>query len=201
MGISRQTQLMQIAYRALREKANSFAYHGSLKNGVLGIANNPYIPMQVSPYKLDNSVGNPQAILSVLTEASTMNYVTSGAASMLPDAVIGPPSLMQYLVRRLANTADASGCCAASVMQQFATLAPHIKFWGMAPELEKVGPDCSRALFFYKRDRNCIEWHHPIDLEILEPYFDGYSYQYNIIARVGSVWPYYPEDSLLLVGV
>jgi hypothetical protein len=119
----------------------------------------------------------------------------------MPDAVIGPPSLMQYLMRRPAGTADASGCCAASVMNQFAAFAPHIKYWGVAPELEKIGPNCERGLFFYKRDRDSLAWHYPIEMELLPPYFDGYSYQINMVARVGSVWLNYPEDSLLLIGV
>lgn len=199
--IDHEAYLLRMVYRALREKANDLAFYGDTSDGVLGLANNPFIPMQYSPFKVDNQVANKQAITDVITAASTLNYVQSDMASRLPNALIGPPSIMQFLNRTPSTTQDAGGCCAASVLQQVAQYAPHITYWGQAPELENIGPNGERGLYFYRRDADSMEWHFPISLEMLEPYYDGFSYHVNMISRVGSLWNYYPEESLLLVGV
>jgi hypothetical protein len=199
--IDHEAYLLRMAYRALREEANRLAFFGDTGDRILGLANNPFIPMQISPFKIDNQVADPQAITDVLAQASTLNYVQSEMASRLPNAVIGPPSVMQYLKRTPAQTSNASACCATSIMQQFSQYASHIEYWGQAPELERIGPNGERGLYFYRREADSHEWHYPIALEMLEPYFDGFEYHVNLISRVGSLWNYYPEESLLLIGV
>jgi len=198
---NKEEQLIKAAYLALARKANELAYFGDLGSGVLGIANNPYVPMQIAPYKLDSSVGNPQAILEVLTTAASQGYVTTGGTAMMPDTIVGPPSLIDYLKRRPGATANGGTCCPTSVMQLFMQYSSHIKYVEAAPELETAGPNGERCLFFYRKDPESIEWHYPLPFMMLPREERSYDYTVSMIARVGSVWLNYPEDCLLLVGI
>jgi hypothetical protein len=197
--INYEANLMRVAYRAMREKANKLAYYGDSSRSILGLANNTAIPQLVSPFKLDaTSTASPQSKLAVLTDASCQSYVRSDMANNLPNAMIGPPRVIRSLMKTLLSTTGDSG---TSILGQFAMFAPNITYFGEAPEMENIGPGGEAGLFFYRRDRDCMELHYPIQLEVLQPFWTGYSWQVNMISRIGSLWTYYPEDCLLLLGV
>lgn len=196
-NINYEANLMRIALRALREKANRLAYSGSIANNVLGICNNPYIPTLIAPETI-TAATNPRTTLAIFTEAACQQYVRSGGASYLPDALLLPPSLLRLMMKTLmSNTGDSP----ASVLQQIQLFAPNIEYISEAPELETAGPNGERVAFFYRRNRDSIEWHYPVTVEILPYYFNGYEWEVNMVSVVSSVWPYYPQDCLKIIGI
>jgi hypothetical protein len=54
---------------------------------------------------------------------------------------------------------------------------------------------------FYRADRDCVEWRTPGSVEILPPFNNGYGYSVNMIARLSSLWFYYPQEVVKLVGI
>lgn len=188
-------RLTNAAKQIIEETLNKYAFQGDSRAGILGLANNPMLGVQAAPIRLDDTAADPLLVTQILQRAMRSGYVASGMANPLPDTMAIAPSLLQSFAAR-----------PLSMVNPMFKVLDDIKNAGIikniveAPELESAGPNGTRATVFYKADRNSVEWRVPGSVEVLPPFWNGYGYEVNIIARVNSLWFYYPQEVVKLIG-
>lgn len=193
-GLSYVERLTAAAKRALEQTMNAFAFYGDSRAGILGIANNPMLGQVVSPISLTDPQVDPLVILQLLQDTANSGYVSSGMANPKPDTLGLAPSVMRSISSRrisgLDKTTIAQALIESGAVQQLVE----------APEFESLGANKSKLALFYRANNDSVEWRVPGSIEVLPPFWNGYGYEVNMIARVNSLWFYYPGEVVKLVG-
>lgn len=193
-GLGYVERLTIAAKQVIQQTLNAYAFQGDSRAGILGLANNPMLGLQMSPVRLDDPTVDPLLILQILQNACRSGYVASGMANPLPDTLASAPSLIQSWASR-----PMSGQNTTSILKTFLATGA-VKNVVEAPELESTGPNKSRTTVFYRADPDSVEWRVPGSVETLQPFWNGFGYEVNIIARVSSLWFYYAQEVVKLIG-
>lgn len=198
-NFNEQQEKVRACRLAMNQLAEMLAFRGNSARQILGIANNHFIPRMPSPIKFDGST-DPGEQKQVFAAAKRYNRIRTQGSAKLPNALVGSMEALGYLADRDYSTTRETSTTTLQAMLRGSGIPKGNVF--EAPYFDQVGPDGSNAMFFYRRDRDCISWHRPVNFQFL-PIFkkDGYETIQLCIGRIGSLWSKYPEDCLLLTGI
>jgi hypothetical protein len=199
VGINLEAQLMRLAFRALLEAMNRYAFEGDSTAGILGIKNNPMIGAVMNPINLkwDDVAIDPVIIISVIRNLLTLQQEASNDAYPAADTLALPSSVYNALANRPVSGLNVLSTV-LSVLQASGELKRIIK----VPELRAMAPDGGRMAFLYNSDQDNVEWHLPISVPmVLPPFWNGYGYEVNVIARVNSLWFNHAQTALKVFNI
>jgi hypothetical protein len=193
-GIDIAARLMAAAIRAIREQLNRYAFYGDTQAGILGIANNPMLGLLGMPMDASDCETDPRCITTMVKQAINNPYVTSSMANPKPDTLAIAPSLKSSWESR-----EDSPLMTRNMLDNILQ-GSSIRQIVEVPEFETLGPNGKRLSLAYKRSADCVEWRVPHMIETLPPRDNGFGYEVNIIARINSLWFYYPREVVRMVG-
>lgn len=174
------------ARRAVAEEENRLIYSGSAAEGLIGLFNNPNVPIVTLPYDLDSGSTTDQIIQTFNTLIST----PFNTSETMVDTVLMPKDRWSYLrTQKLTNTSD-------TLMSFLEKVYPEITFdW--CSQCTGAGTNSGDILFAYKRSEEFLYVEVASDFEQLPPDVTSTETQVNCHERFGGVANMYPLQCVM----
>lgn len=182
----------------MRQYAEKIGFLGSSARQVLGVMNNPMVPRLASPFKFGSGT-DARDIQEFFYRASEHQYLATQTTAQKPNAVIMGASAGSYMRgTNFSTTGDSRDMLLDRAMAGTSIDKNNIFESSYMDE----GTGRESGMLFYQKKRECVTWIYPISYMFLPmaPELGGWRDVQLCIARIGSVWLYYPEDCLLVTG-
>ena len=195
-NLNLEERMVSAVREAVMEEVNYLTFYGDTAAGVLGLANNPYLPRMAASFPID-ATSSPEQILQMLHNAANYSIQATLGAGQQPNTMLLPISVWTYL----SSTNIFSSINKETILECFLRNNQFINQVDWVPELETLGAGGTRAIFFYHRDPRSVELRMPVQFTQLAPFWNGMTTEVNYYTRFGGLWFYYPLRNLILEGV
>lgn len=199
LNFDEQTEKRKLCRLALRQAAERIAFMGDTSRQILGVANNQFIPRYTSPIRFEAGE-DPGRIQQVIAEATSLSYTKTLGAARRPNAWLGSLTRNDFLRKQEYTTTRETARKTLNASLVGTGIQPGAVI--DAPYLSDID-GTGHSVLLYRRDSECVSWDYPISVQFL-PVFrphGGWDVIQYAIARVGSVWFRYPNDTIYMTNV
>lgn len=186
------TRRAQAVFRGIEELAQSVCFLGDTAHGLPGFLNNASVATANATTGTWTTATDPDLVVADVNELLTRVWEDSETIEM-PDTLLLPPdrySLLVNLVRGSVNDTTVMELIQKTNLYSVSTGQP-LNIQPLA-ELEGLGGGSLRRMMAYRKDPDVVEFHYPMQPQMMPPQPRGLSFDVPVAFRISGVELRYP---------